>query len=62
MPIERLMATEKQNEQKIQAYEKIAAVIVAGGLVAGNLFLFSPMRIDNRSKDLHVEQKKSAAN
>lgn len=56
------MTTEKHNDQKIQAYEKIAAVIVAGGLVAGNLFLFSPMRIDNRSKDLHVEQKKYAAN
>ena len=56
------MATEKQNEQKIQACEKIAAVVVAGGLVAGNLFLFSPMRIDNRFRDLHVELKKSAAN
>ena len=56
------MAIEKENEPKIQTYEKITAFIVAGGLVAGNLFLFSPMRMDNRSKDVHVEQKKPAAN
>ena len=30
--------------------EVVAAIVVAAGLVAGNLLLFSPLRIDNRIK------------
>ena len=30
--------------------EVVAAVVVTAGLVAGNLVLFSPLRIDNRIK------------
>jgi len=30
--------------------EVVAAIVVTAGLVAGNLLLFSPLRIDNRIK------------
>ena len=35
-------------EVNIESLEKLAAIIVAVGLVAGNLFMFSPLRTDNR--------------
>ena len=31
-----------------EGLEVLAAVVVAAGLVAGNLVLFSPLRVDNR--------------
>jgi len=31
-----------------EAIEVLAAVVVTAGLVAGNLVLFSPLRVDNR--------------
>ena len=31
-----------------EALEVLAAVVVTAGLVAGNLVLFSPLRVDNR--------------
>jgi len=33
-----------------ESLEIIAALVVAAGLVGGNLFLFSPLRTDNRVK------------
>ena len=35
----------------VEALEVAAAAVVTAGLVAGNLFLFSPLRSDNRVKD-----------
>ena len=31
-----------------EGLEVVAAVVVTAGLVAGNLVLFSPLRVDNR--------------
>ena len=36
----------------IEMLEVVAAIVVTAGLVAGNLLLFSPLRIDNRIKAL----------
>ena len=35
-------------EVNIEFLEKLAAITVAVGLVAGNLFMFSPLRTDTR--------------
>ena len=34
----------------IEMLDVVAAIVVTAGLVAGNLLLFSPLRIDNRIK------------
>ena len=37
--------------------EVVAAIVVTAGLVAGNLLLFSPLRIDNRIKAPALEDQ-----
>ena len=39
-----------------EALEVLAAVVVTAGLVAGNLVLFSPLRVDNRVQPAPVLQ------
>ena len=39
-----------------EALEVLAAVVVTAGLVAGNLVLFSPLRVDNRKQPAPVSQ------
>jgi len=36
--------------------EVVAAVVVTAGLVAGNLILFSPLRVDNRVEPAPASQ------
>ena len=40
-----------------EGLEVLAAVVVTAGLVAGNLVLFSPLRVDNRVQPAPVSQK-----
>ena len=44
----------------IQALEVAAAIIVTAGLVAGNLFLFSPLRSDDRGNALSSDSRSAA--
>ena len=39
-----------------EGLEVLAAVVVTAGLVAGNLVLFSPLRVDNRVQPAPVSQ------
>ena len=39
-----------------EGLEVLAAVVVTAGLVAGNLVLFSPLRVDNRVQSAPVSQ------
>ena len=39
-----------------EGLEVLAAVVVTAGLVAGNLVLFSPLRVDNRVQPASVTQ------
>ena len=39
-----------------EGLEVFAAVVVTAGLVAGNLVLFSPLRVDNRVQPAPVSQ------
>ena len=39
-----------------EGFEVLAAVVVTAGLVAGNLVLFSPLRVDNRVQPASVNQ------
>ena len=40
-----------------EGLEVLVAVVVTAGLVAGNLFLFSPLRVDNRIQPASAAQK-----
>ena len=40
----------------LEGLEVLAAVVVTAGLVAGNLVLFSPLRVDNRVPPAPVSQ------
>ncbi len=40
-----------------EGLEVLVAVVVTAGLVAGNLVLFSPLRVDNRIQPASVVQK-----
>ena len=40
-----------------EGLEVIVAVVVTAGLVAGNLVLFSPLRIDNRMQPASAAQQ-----
>ncbi|QNJ00829.1 hypothetical protein SynA1562_02002 [Synechococcus sp. A15-62] len=39
-----------------EGLEVLAAVVVTAGLVAGNLVLFSPLRVDNRVQPVPAAQ------
>ena len=39
-----------------EGLEVLAAVVVTAGLVAGNLVLFSPLRVDNRVQPVPAVQ------
>jgi hypothetical protein len=39
-----------------EGLEVLAAVVVTAGLVAGNLVLFSPLRVDNRVQSPPISQ------
>ena len=41
-----------------EGLEVLAAVVVTAGLVAGNLVLFSPLRVDNRVQPASADQQR----
>jgi len=40
----------------LEGLEVVVAVVVTAGLVAGNLVLFSPLRVDNRAQPAPATQ------
>ena len=48
--VQRLTGNLNSQNKIPELLEVVAAIVVTAGLVAGNLLLFSPLRIDNRIK------------
>ena len=48
--VQRLTGDLTSQNKTTEMLEVVAAIVVTAGLVAGNLLLFSPLRIDNRIK------------
>ena len=48
--VQSLTADLTSQDKTTELVEVVAAIVVAAGLVAGNLLLFTPLRIDNRIK------------
>ncbi len=48
--VQRLMGDVNSQNKISELLEVVAAIVVTAGLVAGNLLLFSPLRVDKRIK------------
>ena len=48
--VQRLMGDLNSQNKISELLEVVAAIVVTAGLVAGNLLLFSPLRVDKRIK------------
>ena len=48
--VQRLTGDLTSQDKTIEMLEVVAAIVVTAGLVAGNLLLFSPLRVDKRIK------------
>ena len=55
--VQRLTSDLTSQNKTTEMLEVVAAIVVTAGLVAGNLLLFSPLRIDNRIKAPALEDQ-----